>query len=142
MTRENVPFTKLTSKVDLNNVQGLDPLDRGTVLPDLEEPQAVACEKFTVEWGIRKTDNALVLHLYPHIVENNVADAWDEGFQMDKRLDVAIPQFFQKEFVNAGFEATMNSFYIIARNVVSVDLRLLVQRFLKAIEDAPVGPSR
>lgn len=137
-TRPDVPFTKLEKKVDLEGVEGLSGIDRSTMVPDLADPQAIARDRFTVEWGIRATDQALVLHLFPHIVGDNVATEWDETFQMDKRLDHAIPAFFDVQAVNAGFEESMNSFYIIVRGVIVPDLRLLVQRFLEMIEGAPV----
>lgn len=107
------------------------------VRPDLSDPQAIAREKYTVEWGVRETDRALVIHLFPHIEGDNVADQWDEAFAMDKRLDYAIPQFFDVKKVNAGFESAMNSFYIIVHGVIAPDLRLCVQRFLETIEAAP-----
>lgn len=137
-TRPDVQFTKLDKKVDLEGVEGLSGIDRNTVAPDLADPQAIARDKYTVEWGIRATDHALVLHLFPHIVGDNVATEWDEAFRMDKRLDYAIPQLFNVKDVNAGFETSMNSFYIIVQNVIVPDLRLLVQRFLETIEGAPV----
>lgn len=137
----DVPFKKLDTKEDLDGVEGLGGIDRGSVQPDLADPQAIARDRFTVEWGIRQTDQALVLHLFPHIVGDNVASEWDESFKMDKRLDYAIPQIFNVPDVNAGFETSMNSFYIIVKGVFAPDLRLLVQRFLEIIEGAPV-PAR
>jgi len=141
-TRPDVEFTKLDQKVDLEGVEGLSGIDRSSVAPDLADPQAIARDKYTVEWGIRATDRALVIHLFPHIVGDNVATEWDESFQMDKRLDYAIPQLFRVSNVNAGFEVTMNSFYIIVQDVIAPDLRLLVQRFLETIEGAPVPAAR
>lgn len=138
MTR-NVSFTKLDHKVDLDGVGPLDGIARDSVQPDLAETQAIARDKYTVEWGIRQSDRALVLHLFPHIVGDNVATEWDEGFKMDKRLDYAIPQVFDVKMVNAGFEPAMNSFYIIVHGVIAPDLRLLVQRFLELIEGAPLA---
>lgn len=108
------------------------------VRPDLADPQAIARDKFTVEWGVRGTDRALVIHIFPHIVGENVATEWDESYRMDKRLDHAIPQLFEVRNVNAGFEVSMNSFYIIVKDVIVPDLRLLVQRFLETIEGAPL----
>lgn len=138
MTRTNVSFTKLNTSIDLEGVEGLSGLDRDSVRPDLADPQAIAREKFTIEWGFRSTDGALVIHLFPHIVGDNVATEWEDGYAMDKRLDVAIPQLFRKENVNAGFEPTMNSFYIIIYGVIAPDPRLLVQRFVESIEAASV----
>ncbi len=134
MTRDNPYLPAPQLRETLGN---LSPEE--TVRPDLAEPQALARERFTVEWGIRTTDRALVLHLFPHIVEDNVAVEWDENFRMDKRLDYAIPQVFDTRMVNAGFEPAMNSFYIIVAGVIAPDLRLLVQRFLELIEGAPVA---
>lgn len=108
------------------------------VRSDLPEMQALSREKFTVEWGVRERDHALVIHLFPHIVGDNVSDTWDPTYAMDKRLDYAIPQMFDPKMVNAGFETSFNSFYIIVANVIVPDLRLLVQRFLEKIEEAPL----
>ncbi len=138
MTRPDIHYTKLDKKVDLDGVEGLSAIDRSTVNPDLADPQAIAREKFTVEWGIRATDRALVIHLFPHIVGDNVATEWDESYAMDKRLDHAIPQIFNTKNLNAGFETAMNSFYIIVHGIIAPDLRLLVQKFLETIEAAPV----
>lgn len=110
------------------------------ISPDLTERNAIARPKFTVEWGERKSDSALVIHLYPHLDGDNVATVWDESFQMDKRLDVAIPEVFDKKSVHAGFEPAFNSFFIIVHHLIVPDLRLLVQRFLEKIEGA--SPTR
>lgn len=104
------------------------------VRPDLPDLQAIARERFTAEWGQRQTDGALVIHLFPPIVSGAVAGAWT--VPMDKCLDAAIPQMFEKSNVNAGFETEYNSFYIIVRGVIAPDPRLLVQRFLEKIEAA------
>lgn len=104
------------------------------VRPDLPDLQAIARERLTAEWGVRQTDGALVIHLFPPIVKGAVAGAWNTP--MDKCLDAAIPQMFEKSSVNAGFEEEYNSFYIIVRGVISPDPRLLVQRFLEKIEAA------
>lgn len=109
------------------------------VRPDLADPQALIREKYTVEWGIRDSDRALVIHLFPEVVGDNVASTWDESYAMDKRLDHAIPQLFDVRNVHAGFEVAMNSFFIIVRGVIAPDLRLLVQRFLETIEGAPLA---
>lgn len=108
-----------------------------SVHPDIEF-DAIARPDFTVEWGIRQSDGALVLHFYPKIVGDNVAAEWDPKYRMDKRLEVAMPEVFDTKALTAGFETTHNSFYIVAHNVISPDPRLLVQRFLEKIEGAPL----
>lgn len=109
------------------------------IRPDLADCQAIARDKYTLEWGVRETDSALVLHLFPHIEGDNFAKEWDPDYAMDKRLDYAIPQLFDTTMVNAGFEPEYNSFYIIVRAILAPDLRLLIHRFLELIEGAPLS---
>lgn len=113
--------------------------DGETIRPDIPDCQAIARSKYTLEWGVRESDGALVMHIFPHIEGDNIAPAWDVSYAMDKRLDYAIPQLFEVSHVNAGFETAYNSFYIIVKAVISPDLRLLVQRFLELIEGAPLA---
>lgn len=136
--RTNVPYQKLDTSVDLRGVEPLAAVSGDSLVPDISSPQAIARDRFTVEWGMRKSDDALVIHLYPHIVDNNVSPTWDVAYQMDKRLDVAIPAAFNPKNVYAGFEEAMNSFYIIVHHVTAPDLRMLVHHFLKQIEEAAV----
>lgn len=134
--RPDVEFRKIDQRVLPQDAGFLS--SEETVKPDMADRQAISRPRFTVEWGERQTDSALVIHLYPHIEGDNVAAKWDESFNMDKRLDVAIPSVFDVKMVNAGFEPLYNSFYIIVHGLVVPDLRLLVQRFLEKIEGAHV----
>jgi hypothetical protein len=122
---------------EIKNIAQLSEEER--IRPDLPEMQAIARPRYTMEWGVRERDNALVIHIFPQIEGDNVADKWDETYAMDKRLDYAIPQMFEVPNVHAGFEAEFNSFFIIVQGVIAPDLRLLVQRFLEQIEGAPVS---
>lgn len=137
MTRtSNIEFKKYNERVlrDASFLGG----EGETIKPDLPNCQAIAREKYTLEWGVRGSDGALVLHIFPHIEGDNIAADWDYSYAMDKRLDHAIPQLFDVSTVNAGFEPTYNSFYVIVKAVIAPDLRLLVQRFLETIEGAPL----
>lgn len=107
------------------------------IRPDLPDLSAVARAKYTLEWGVRQSDGALVIHLFPPIADGKVAD-WDYAYAMDKRLDYAIPEVFDTTMVNAGFEKEYNSFYIIVKAILAPDLRLLIQKFLDLIEAAPL----
>lgn len=107
------------------------------IRPDLDAVHAIPRPKYTVEWGTRRTDGALVIHLFPPIVDDRIGK-WDLSYEMTKRLDVAIPTLFEVKSVNAGYEEDYDSFYIIVRGVIAPDLRLLVQRFLETIEGAPI----
>lgn len=136
--RPDVPYKKLETRVDLDGVDEISDLKADTVRPDVPDLEAVARPDFTVEWGIRTTDGALVLHFYPKVVGDNVATSWDEKYKMDKRLEHALPEVFDVSKVTCGFEPSHNSFYVIVGNIISIDLRLLVQRFLEKIEGAPI----
>lgn len=127
----------MTARNELQNITNLSEEER--IRPDLPEMQAIARPRYTMEWGVRERDNALVIHIFPHIDGDNVADQWDTTYAMDKRLDYAIPQMFEVSNVHAGFETEFNSFFIIVQGVIAPDLRLLVQRFLEQIEGAPVS---
>lgn len=109
------------------------------IRPDVPNRQAIAREKFTLEWGVRETDGALVIHIFPHIVGDDISKEWDMSYKMDKRLEHAIPSIFNTASVNAGFESAYNSFYVIVKAVISADLRLLVQKFVSLVEDAPLS---
>lgn len=127
--------------VDIDTFTGFFGEDSAAaVKPDLPDLQAIAREKYTMEWGVRESDGSLVLHFFPPLANDTIASEWD--YDMDKRLDVAIPQVFDVSGVNAGFETTYNSFYIIVRGIIAPDLRLLVQRFLELIEGATIPPAR
>lgn len=136
--RPDVQYTKLEHAVDLSGVEEISDLKGDSIQPDVPDLEAIARPNFTVEWGIRTTDGALVLHFYPKVVGDNVATAWDEEYRMDKRLEHALPEVFDIANVTCGFEQSHNSFYVIVGSVISVDLRLLVQRFLEKIEGAPI----
>lgn len=138
MTR-NIEFKKYEDRV--LSGEGTFLAKEEAIRPDLPNCQAISREKYTLEWGVRESDGSLVLHLFPHIVGDNVASDWDYSYAMDKRLDYAIPQIFDVTTVNAGFEPEYNSFYIVVKAVIVPDLRLLVQRFLELIEGAPVPHS-
>jgi len=103
---------------------------------DVPNREAGAYEKFVVDWGVRLTDRALVMHFYPPLnSEGKISDDWDASYEMDKRLDRAMPQVFDVSRITAGFEREFNSFFVIVGGGGQVlDVRLLVQRFLDAIQ--------
>jgi len=100
------------------------------VRADLPQMEAVGQPQYTIEWGRRLTDRALVIHLFPHIVGDSISPTWDPKCPMDKLLDAAIPQLFSAAQVHAGFDTGMNSFFIIVRGFEPLDLRLAMQRFM------------
>lgn len=141
MTRNRPPveFKKLEGRALPDDVEGLTDLKSDTIRPDVPDREAVARPNFTVEWGIRTTDGALVIHFYPKIDGENVATEWDGKYRMPERLELAIPKIFDVNQVTCGFEKDFNSFYVIVGAVISIDLRLLVQRFLELVEGAALS---
>lgn len=137
MNRPDVQFRKLDTKIDLP-AEAIPDLDANSIKADLSDLQAMVREHFTVEWGIRASDGALVLHFFPEVEGDNVASSWNEAYKMDKRLEYALPLRFDTTKLTAGFEKDYNSFYVIVAGLVSLDLRLLVQTFLETIETAPI----
>lgn len=108
---------------------------------DVPDRQAISREKYVADWGVRVSDNALVLHFFPPLTaEGKISEDWDYTYEMDKRLERAIPSVFDVSRVTAGFEKEYNSFFIIVGGGGSVlDVRLFVQRFLDAV-DLPLSP--
>lgn len=97
---------------------------------DIQSMEAAAQPQYTIEWGRRLSDRALVIHLFPHIVGDTISPTWAPDCPMDKLLDAAIPQLFSAARVNAGFDQGMNSFYIIVNGFEPLDLRLAMQKFM------------
>jgi hypothetical protein len=111
-------------------------LSETPIREDVPDRQAEARAHFVADWGIRLTDNALVIHLYPPLdAGGKISEDWDATYQMDKRLDRAMPQCFDVSSLTAGFEPEYNSFFVIyGGGGLLLDVRLLVGRFLDAIE--------
>jgi hypothetical protein len=112
-------------------------LSETAIREDVPDRKAEAREHFVADWGIRVTDNALVIHLFPPLDDTgSLSEEWEAGYQMDKRLDRAMPAVFDVSNLTAGFEPMYNSFYIIVGSGgLTFDPRLLVRRFLDAIEE-------
>ncbi len=138
--RPDVEFKKLEGRAIPDDVEGLTDLSADTIRPDVPDREALARPNFTVEWGVRTSDGALVIHFYPKIEGENVAPVWDEKYKLHERLELAIPKVFDVKQVTCGYEKAFNSFYVIVGSIISIDLRLLVQRFLETVEAAT--PSR
>lgn len=134
----DVQFKKLDTAVDLSGVGEIPQLNRDSIHPDLDDLEALVRSDYTVEWGTRSSDGALVIHFFPKVDGDNVATEWDEAYKMDKRLEHALPLSFNINKLSAGFEKDYNSFYVIVAGLLSLDLRLLVQGFLEKIEGAPI----
>jgi hypothetical protein len=112
-------------------------VDAHPVRADVEF-QAVARPEYTVEWGRRATDGALVFHFFPPIQEGDLSETWDPAYRMEKRLEHALSFLFPSNPLRAGFEKEYNSFFVVIQSVTVPDVRLLAQRFLEVIEGADV----
>lgn len=97
----------------------------------IPEPLAVETPNFMVTYGIRLDDNAMVFHF----VSARNAETWDPNYQMDKRLERAIPKNFKTEHVTCGFEESLDSFFVIVGYIgASLDPWTLCHRFLNDVQ--------
>ena len=102
--------------------------------------KAYRADEYTLEWGVRTDDNALILHVYPPLVEQEQGDPvvgdWTSTKVGDSIQD-ALEQLFDTQRLTAGFQSEENSFYVIAGGYGGVlNVRGLVERFQQL-----VGPS-
>lgn len=91
------------------------------------EPLARTTGDYTVEYGIRSDDRAMVFHFFP------AGDDWvpDAGNIMKKGIDAA----FNVSKVSADFAAELNSFCIIVGELgASLDPWGVVQKFFDALD--------
>lgn len=109
------------------------------VEPDLANTQAETRERYTVEFGQRNSDNALVFHFYPPLDESGSIGEWPVGSDMDKRLERVLPRFFNTSNLTAGYEDEYDSFFIIVGGLAAPDLRLLSAQFFDALDEDPVS---
>jgi hypothetical protein len=116
------------SDFTLSEVRGLQ--------EDVPNREAEPRAHFIADWGIRLTDGALVIHLFPPLdASGKISEDWDYSYELNKRLDRAIPQCFDVSNVTAGYESEYSSFFVIVGGgALSLDPRLVVKRFLDAIE--------
>lgn len=89
---------------------------------------------YLVESGVRATDSALVIHLFPLPSSDS---PW-QRLEMTRRLERALPQVFDTTRLSAGYTEEFDSFYVIAGGYGNVpDHRGLVRKFLSVL-DAPL----
>lgn len=103
----------------------------------LASRKAYRSEAYTLEWGVRTDDNALILHVYPPLVgiggEAKLGDWTNEG--LDTALTEVIAQVLDTQRVTAGFQPEENSFYIIAGGYGGVlNVRELVEHFREMLD--------
>jgi len=110
----------------------IPPMGVEAVIPD---PKAEARLHYVANYGRRITDGALVFHLFPPLTDAGSIGEWGEDSTITQRLERAIPATFDVDRVTAGYEETMDSFYVICGGYGDVpDMRLLIKRFLDAID--------
>lgn len=103
----------------------------------LPERQGDRRDTFFAEWGVRKDDGALIVHIFPPVNEKGEFLDWPDDSTMGDQLKAAIDKTFDTDRVTAGYQPEQSSFYIIAGGYGEVlDVRLLVQKFLERIEAA------
>lgn len=100
-------------------------------------------ENYTVEYGVRADDSAMVFHFYPPGTDwskypPEEIGQWRPNYRMHERLERAMPQSFDIKFLKATFTEETQSFCIIVAGLgKSPDPEPLVARFFARI-DAPL----
>lgn len=124
----------IDSEIEKIEHPDLQPAHVQDALPDRQGDER---ETFFAEWGVRKDDGALVIHIFPPINEEGEFLEWPEGSTLDAQVKRAIDDTFDVRRVTAGYQPEQTSFYIIAGGYGEVlDVRLLVEKFLERIEAA------
>lgn len=116
----------------ISDVGGMPPQQVMDVIP---ARQGAFHDLFFAEWGVRVTDDALIIHIYPPTIEGDDFTDWPTDSVMDKALEAALPQTFSPDRLTAGYEPEQKSFYVIAGGYGQVlDPRMLVEKFFERLE--------
>lgn len=120
------------------NIESQQPVDGGSLREAIPDRLGKITSFYSVEYGIRYDDGAVVFQFFPADRDAESVGRWDPHYKMDKRLERAIPLHFRVERVKAVFTEELNSFCVIVGGLgLSPDPWPLVEKFFAAI-DAPL----
>lgn len=99
-------------------------------------------EQYTVEYGIRRDDGALMFHFYPPNTDwseypppREKLGTWSKSFGMHNRLEAAILKCFSRDDVKGSYSEDLRSFCIIVAGAGrSLDPWYLADRFFREID--------
>ena len=104
---------------------------RSSLLSTIPDLLAKDTSHYLVEYGVRVDNTDMVFHFFPPKSKKT----WDPGYKMDKRLEAATKQCFDRFHYSAGFVVEMDSFYVVIKGLGSVpDPWYLVEKFFAAID--------